>query len=236
VHVPHKGWCLPLLAAAAFSLVPMSLPAEDSVTLKSGDVVRGRIISETDQQVEIQVANADRSILSTRVISKADVKMVLRETPEQAVERKSFESLAVYKLNPNSAYPTNYYPAVITAFDKFLASYPHSDHASQVNALLADWKAEYPQAVLAVKNGLVKFRGQWLTPQQAQALADEERSKKDAMRKQQEEANRRQAEQAAASQQQQQPQQQEQPTKKASSAAHRAVGGYQVDMNSVVPF
>ncbi|MSR64476.1 MAG: hypothetical protein EXS18_01700 [Verrucomicrobiae bacterium] len=201
--------------------------------MKTGDVMRGRILSETDQQVEIEVANADRTILSKRVIAKADVKSVQRETPEQAAERKSFESLTVYKLNPNAAYPTNYYPAVIAAFDKFLTTYPRSDHATQINTMLADWKAEYPQAVLAVKSGLVKFHGQWLTAQQAQALADEERSKKEALRKQQEEARSRQAQEAS---QQQPAQQQSQPTKKASPTRVNTGAGYQVDVNSVSPY
>lgn len=231
MHVPHKHWSHLLFLAAA--LYALSLRAEDSITLKTGEVTRGRIVSETDQQVEIEVANADRTILSKRVVSKADVKSVQRESTEQAVERKSFESLVVYKLNPNAAYPTNYYPAVIAAFDKFLATYPHSDHASQINTMLADWKAEYPQAVDAVKNGLVKYHGQWLTQQQAQAMAEEERSKKEASRKQQEEARSRQAQEAS---QQQPSQQQSQPTKKASSAAHHTGGGYQVDINSAAPF
>jgi hypothetical protein len=219
-----------LLVAATFS--SLSLCAEDSITLKTGDVMRGRILSETDQQVEIEVANADRSILSKRVIPKADVKSMQRETPEQAAERKNFESLTVYKLNPNAAYPTNYYPAVIAAFDKFLTTYPRSDHASQINSMLADWKAEYPQAVLALKNGLVKYHGQWLTAQQAQALADEERGKKEALRKQQEEARSRQAQEAS---QQQPAQQQSQPTKKASPTRVNTGAGYQVDVNSVSP-
>lgn len=208
------------------------------MTLNTGEVVNGKILSETGQQVQIEVANADRTILYARTISKTDVKSVRHETPEQAVERKTFESLARYKLNANSAYPTNYYPAVIAAFDKFLAVYPQSDHAAQINTLLAEWKVEYPQALLAAQKGLVKFRGQWLTQQQAQALAEEERRKKEDVRKQQDEARRRQAEQAEATRRQveEASQQQSQPEKKASSAAHHTGSGYQVDMNSVSPY
>ena len=230
MHLPRNCWRSLWLAVA---LAAPSLHAEDSITLTTGEITRGRILSETDQQVEIEVANADRTIVSKRVVPRAEVNSVQRETPEQAAERKSFESLSRYKLDPNSAYPTNYYPAVITAFDKFLAAYPHSDHTAQINALRADWKAEYPQALLAVKSGLVKFRGQWLTAQQAQVLAEEERNKKEASRKQQEEANRRQAEETSRQQQQAQ----SQPEKKSSSAAHAATrAGYQVDINSAAPY
>ena len=238
MHQPGKRWRSFLLVVAAVS--SLSVYGEDAITLTTGEVMHGRIVSETDKQVEIEVANADRTILSKRVIPKAEMKTVQRETPEQAAERKTFESLARYRLNPNSAYPTNYYPAVITAFDKFVAAYPQSDHAAQVNTLLADWKAECPQAVLAAQKGLVKFRGQWLTPQQAQAIADEERRRQEATRQQQEEARRRQAEQAAATQRQveessSQQQQQNQTEKKASSAARHTGGGYQVDVNSAIP-
>jgi hypothetical protein len=202
--------------------------------------MRGRLVSETDQQVEIEVANADRTILSKRVIPRANVKSVQRETPEQAAERRTFESLNRYKLNADAAYPTNYYPAVIAAFEKFLSAYPKSEHAPQITASLAEWKAEYPQAVRAVTDGLVKFHGQWLTPQQAQAMADEERRRKEATRRQIEDARQRQTEQTAAAQKQAQESGQQQQgndtTKKASSAARRGGSGYQVDMNSAIPY
>lgn len=218
------------------SCVSLIATAEDSLTLNSGEIMRGRIVSETDQQWEIEVANADRTILSKRTIPKSEVKLVQRETPEQAAERKSFESLARYKLDPNSAYPTNYYPAVIAALDKFLAAYPHSEHAPQVGSLLADWKAEYPQALDAVKKGLVKFRGKWLTPQEAQAIADEERRKREVIRQQQDEARKRQAEEA--SRQQQEASQQNQSGSKSQSPAKSAPRGgrYDVDMGSAAPF
>jgi len=228
-----------LLASVVCASVSSLTLAEDSITLNSGEVMRGRIVSETGQQLEIEVANTDRTILVKRTVPKTEVRSVQRETPEQAAERKAFESLARYKLDPNFAYPTNCYPAVIAACDKFLADYPHSAHAARVSTQLADWKAEYPLARRAATEGLVKFRGQWLTPQQAQAIADEERRKKEAIRQQQEEARRRQIEQTVATQKQVEDsnqQQQSQPDKNASSAARRGGGGYQVDMNSAIPY
>ena len=222
--------CSLLLVAVSIGWITSTLRAEDSITLTTGEIVAGRITAETDQQMEIEVANADRTILSKRRIARAIISSVQRETPEQTAERKSFESLARYKLDPNSAFPTNYYPAVIGALDKFLASWPHSDHAAQVSAQRAAWKAEYPQALLAAQKGLVKFRGQWLTPQQTQALANEERAKQEAVHRQEEQAHRRQAEETNRQQQQ------SEPDKKSAPVTHINTGGYQVDVNSVAPY
>ncbi len=231
--MPYKGWRTLLVVAVVLPCAPFASQAEDSLTLTSGEVVRGRIVSETAQEVEIEVANADRTIVSKRAIPRTDVKSVQRETPEQAAERTAFESLARYKLNPNSAYPTNYYPAVIAAFDKFLSAHPHSDHAAQIQALLADWKTEYPQAVLAAKKGLIKFHDRWLTPEQARELAEQERSRQEALRNRQQEVNRTQPEPAAS---QEQPPQ-NQPSKKSSSPTTVHTGaGYQVDVPASAPY
>lgn len=227
------------LRVVVLFLWPLLARGEDSVTLNSGEIMRGRIVSETDQQLEIEVANADRTILVKRAVPRAEIRSVQRETPEQAAERKSFETLARYKLDPNSAYPTNYYPAVITAFGKFLATYPRSEHAPQVSALLADWKAEYPQAVLATQKGLVKFRGHWLTPEQAQATAEQERRRKDDLRRQQDEARRRQAEQSEAARREVEESSRQQPPNQDKSQSPTAAprgGRYDVEVPAVVPY
>src|SRR5262245_43940742 len=78
-----------------------SAATADSITLNSGEVVEGRITSETDKQIQLEVSQYGGTILATRSIAKADVKNVNRESPEAKKEKATYEILTGWKLNPN---------------------------------------------------------------------------------------------------------------------------------------
>ena len=81
----------------------------DSITLNNGDVVQGEIISETDTQVTIRIANRNHSITYSESILKSDIKAIEKETPEARTEREQLENeestaykaLSAFQLNPN---------------------------------------------------------------------------------------------------------------------------------------
>jgi len=147
-----------------------SLLEADTLTLKSGDVLEGQIVSETDTQIEIRVSLYRGTILSTRQVDKADVQSIVRETPEQKQEKAAYASLAKYTLNPNQELTKDQYEAGIAAFEKFQAKFTNSAATAEINQHLVDWQAEASN----VASGKVKLASTWMTPEEKRVKAAQE--------------------------------------------------------------
>jgi len=147
-----------------------SLLKADTLTLKSGDVLEGQILSETDTQIEIRVSLYHGTIFSTRQVDKADVQSIVRETPEQKQEKAAYASLVKYTLNPNQELTKDQYEAGIAAFEKFQAKFTNSAATAEINQRLMDWKAEAGN----VASGKVKFASTWMTPDEKKVKAAQE--------------------------------------------------------------
>src|ERR1051326_6996451 len=65
----------------------------DTVTLNSGDVLEGRILSETDTQIEIEASFYHGTILSKREVPRSDIQSIVRETAEQKQEKAALAAL-----------------------------------------------------------------------------------------------------------------------------------------------
>ena len=165
-----------MILTGAFVLFCSVWVCADMVTLNSGDVMEGRIISETDDQIEMEVAEFRGTILTKKTIAKADVKSVVREDIAVKQERAAYAALAKFTLNPNQELGKDQYAAGIAAFQNFLAKYPKSESASNVAAWVVDWRAESSH----VASGQVKFARKWMTPDEKKVLA--EQAQKDAER------------------------------------------------------
>ncbi len=133
-----------------------------SVTLNSGEVMEGKIISETDAEIRLETANESRTVMSTRVISKSDVKSVTRDTPEQKAQQTAYFALGKYKLYPSQELTAAQYKQGIDVFEKFLSDYPKSAHAEEIRAKLPEWKAEAAN----LQSGKVKFADRWMIPEE----------------------------------------------------------------------
>jgi septal ring factor EnvC (AmiA/AmiB activator) len=134
----------------------------DTVTLNSGEVLEGRILSETDTQLVIEASFYHGTVLSTREVARSDIRSIVRESVEQQREKADFDALAKYTLNPSQELTRGQYAAGIAAFQKFLATCTNSSFAAEVNKRLADWRAEAAN----VEGGKVKYAGTWMTPDQ----------------------------------------------------------------------
>ena len=155
-----------LVLLAFIVVVPYA--SADLVTLNSGETFQGDIISETDTQITIQVSNATRTITTTRLILKADIKSIGRESPEQKQERRAHEALDQLQLNPNSEFSVPEYERVIEAFNKYLTTYPESKFADDIRQRLSLWTNELSH----VERGEVKFNSRWMTPEEKKPLVD----------------------------------------------------------------
>jgi len=157
-----------IVVSVALLATPL-LADDDTVTLKSGEVIFGRVVSETDSNVNVEVTNAHHTIFMTRTIAKADVREIHRLTPAQHQENDMFEVLGQYHLDPNQEFTPAQYAVVVAACDKFLVTYPNSEHRAKVTDQRAAWAFEQSE----VEEGHVKFGGTWMTPDQKKPLVEE---------------------------------------------------------------
>ena len=139
-----------------------SVVANDVVTLNSGEVIAGRITSENDTQLVIEVSNLSRTIFSTRTVSKSEIKNNQRETPEAKQERLAYEAVLRYRLNPDQEFTTAQYDDGVAACQKYLETYPASAYAAVVRQLGVQLQKEKEQ----VESGLVKFDNRWMSASQ----------------------------------------------------------------------
>ena len=142
----------------------------DTLTLKSGDVLEGQIVSETETQIEIRVSLYRGTIFSRRQVDKSDIQSIVHESLEQKQEKAAYASLAKYTLNPNQELTKDQYAAGITAFEKFQAKFTNSAAAAEISKRLVDWRAEATN----VASGKVKFAFAWMTPEEKKLQAAQE--------------------------------------------------------------
>src|SRR5258708_21389227 len=112
-----KTACGYLLCVFAGLLVlgrPAFLKA-DTLTLNSGEVLEGQILSETETQIVIEAAFYHGTIFSTRQVDKSDIRSIVHESMEQKQEKAAYASLAKYAPDPNQDLTKDQYAAGIAA-------------------------------------------------------------------------------------------------------------------------
>jgi hypothetical protein len=156
-RVDQAGWfmLLALLLAAA------TAPA-DTVRLKNGTQYEGTIQSETDSNIEIEVANPAGTIFHSIELNKADVAEAARTTPEQRAVMEmenSYKQTLKYQLDPQYSQPLPYYNQIISnVFNQYLNKYPGSPHEKDMAERIASWTEEREK----VASGLGRVGTEWL--------------------------------------------------------------------------
>jgi hypothetical protein len=156
-----------VVALVTVSLVS-SVFGESTIILKSGETLKGDIISDTNDVLSIEAHNAARTISFERDISHADIQSIQTESSAQLRERADHEALSSFQLNPNQEQSVDYCGQAIAAFQKFLTDHPNSDNAPAVQQRLAAWQSELKH----VSNSEVKFGDKWMTPEEKQPLVE----------------------------------------------------------------
>jgi hypothetical protein len=150
----------------------------DTVVLNSGEIVTGQLDDETPTNVQIEVANATRTIYTARLIPKADIKSLQRESTEHKEQRPLVEELLKYKLSPDQEFTAKVYADAIARFNGFLKRYPQSDFAPGLQAIRDAWQYEADQ----LAKGSVKFAGVWMNPDTKRVLLAAREKQVDAVR------------------------------------------------------
>src|SRR6266850_2598633 len=83
----------------------------DTVTLNSGEVLEGQILSETDTQIEIEASFYHGTIVSKREVPRSDIRSIIRESVEQKQEKAALAALGNHTLNPNQELTKDQYAA-----------------------------------------------------------------------------------------------------------------------------
>ncbi|MDD5349156.1 MAG: hypothetical protein PHQ12_02990 [Chthoniobacteraceae bacterium] len=130
----------------------------DTVILKSGETLNGTIVSETDQQIVMNVTISS-GIVDEKTIAKGDVQSVSKTTPDEI----AYAGIREYKPETHSLQPTAY-PSILKALEGFLKTYPTSARAAEVKKNLEGLKQEQAR----VKAGELKWDDRWYTAQEAE--------------------------------------------------------------------
>ena len=130
----------------------------DTVILKSGDKLEGKILSETDAEVTMSV-QVSATIKDERVIKREEIEKVLKVQPEEEAW------VALGNLVPGTeSLERDDYERVKTALQYFITSFPQSGYATVAKERLEKFTAEQKR----VESGEVKLDGQWLSREKVQ--------------------------------------------------------------------
>ncbi|MDB6173255.1 MAG: hypothetical protein JWL59_2566 [Chthoniobacteraceae bacterium] len=146
-----------LLTAFALATLPQKGFA-DSVTLKSGEKLEGKITKETDTEITLE-QKISAGITDSRVVLKAEVAKVDKEQPDEA----TWQTLKNSKLGANSLPPATY-EGVLRSIEGFKSAFPASTHLADAQKIASDFEQEKKR----VDAGEVKLNGAWLSKEDAE--------------------------------------------------------------------
>jgi hypothetical protein len=130
----------------------------DTVVLKSGEKLEGRVLSETDTELRFEV-KISAGIVDERSIPKSTVAKVEKASPDEA----SWQQIKGLQLGANSL-PAAQYDRTTGPLNAFINQYPGSTHLLDAKKTLAAFEEEKKR----VDAGELKLNGNWLTKEEAQ--------------------------------------------------------------------
>ena len=130
----------------------------DTVILKSGEKIEGKVLSDTDTELTVSV-QITPTIKDDRVIKKTEVDRVEKVMPDE----QAWAPLAAVAPGRDSLERENY-DQVITALGYFLGTFPKSAHAKVAQERLEQFQVEQKR----IERGDVKMDGQWLDKEKVQ--------------------------------------------------------------------
>lgn len=126
----------------------------DTITLKDGTKLEGKITEEDAQTVTIKVEGANGGVAVPKIIIKADIAKMEKDGPDQAV----FEALRGLVPAPDRLTATQYKERIGRG-QAFLNRFPGSRHAPAVKKMMEKLEAEHKLAA----NGGIKLEGLWIS-------------------------------------------------------------------------
>ncbi len=130
----------------------------DTVILKNGEKLDGKITAETATEITVEYHETP-SILETKTVKKTDIDKVEKEQPDEI----AYLALKGTQPGPNSL-PGTSYSQVLRPLQAFLVQYPKSAHAAEVSKTVEAFQADQKR----VDSGELKFNNRWLSKEEAE--------------------------------------------------------------------
>jgi hypothetical protein len=143
-----------ILIAGSLSCVGLA----DTLTLKSGEVIEGKISGEDDTQLTVEL-KLSGGITDSRTIPKSDILSIAKIQPDKL----AWEPLKALQLGPTSL-PSASYASAIQSLQSFLQQFASSAFAADAKKALTAFEQEKAR----VDGGELKINGQWLAKEEAQ--------------------------------------------------------------------
>jgi hypothetical protein len=144
----------PLLGLA----ILVSSALADTVVLKTGERLEGKVTAETDNDITMQVQVA-AGITDEKTIPKAQIDRVQKTAADVA----AFQKLLPIQLGKDSMTVAQYDP-YIRALQEFITTFPNSSRLADVQKTLDAFKEEKQR----VEKGEIKMDGQWMSKAQVE--------------------------------------------------------------------
>src|SRR5687767_3643608 len=129
----------------------------DTVTLKSGEKIDGRILSETSAELKIEVKSG--GIVDERTVAKSDVAKVEKASADGV----AWQPLKTLQPGANSL-PAAQYDRVIGPLRSFVTQFPQSPHVADAQKALTAFEEEKKR----VDAGELKLNGKWISKDEVQ--------------------------------------------------------------------
>ncbi len=147
----------------AILLTSLALPLlsgyGDTITLKDGSKLEGKITLEAADFIKIELARSG-SIKETKLVKRADIATIAKTKPDVLALAKIKGSLPTPSLMSSSSYQA----LIQTGPEDFLKAYPNSLHKAEVQKILEELNAEKAK----VDRGSIKLNGVWISAERRQ--------------------------------------------------------------------
>jgi hypothetical protein len=150
---PYPKQLLPLLAGFAL----MAAAWADTITLKSGEKIEGKVTAENDTELTIEIVSG--GVVDERKVPKTDVAKI----DKMAADEAAWGVLQNLKLGDNSL-PADQYDLFINPLKDFVTKFPDSKHHTDAEQILGDFDGEKTRVV----GGEVKLSGKWMTKEEVE--------------------------------------------------------------------
>jgi hypothetical protein len=130
----------------------------DTITLKSGAKLEGKVVEETTTEVTVEY-RASAGIVDRKKIKRDDIASISKEMPDVA----AWEGVKNPRPGANSL-PAEQYDYMMRPLASFIAAYPQSAHVEEAKKNSAAWEEEKKR----VDAGEVKVSGRWLSREEAE--------------------------------------------------------------------
>jgi hypothetical protein len=148
-----------LIAFLAALLLPLLSGYGDTVTLKDGSKLEGKITLEADDFIQIELSRSG-SIKETKLLKRSDIQTIAKTQPDVQDLEKIKENLPTRSLMTSSDYQN----LITSGPEAFLKAHPDSLLTGEVKKILEELTAEKAK----VDRGAIKLEDEWISAEKQQ--------------------------------------------------------------------